>query len=146
MPHLIWAWNDYFSRRHQPFSYYPVFWIPIEVAATMMKYFQGSTKWASLKMNLWFYLWSFLGQYDVKKSTLLNLTCSNEYEVLGFAIIEPDLLIVASGSPDVKVTSEARSCQIFAFPMTVGLRAPYICDQFMRFLLLLIIRNFWQEA
>ena len=60
-------------------------------------------------MNHWFYLGSFLGQYDVKKSTLLNLTCSNEYEVLGFAIIEPDLLIVASGSPDVKVSSEARA-------------------------------------
>ena len=49
----------------------------------------------------------FIGQYDVKKSTLLNVACSNEYEVLGFAIIEPDLLIVASGSPDVKVRSQA---------------------------------------
>jgi hypothetical protein len=43
------------------------------------------------------------GQYDVKKCSLQSVMCSNEYEVLALAVIEPDLLIVASGSPDVKV-------------------------------------------
>jgi len=43
------------------------------------------------------------GQYDVKTSSLLSVTCSNQYEVLAFALVNPHYLVVASGSPDVKV-------------------------------------------
>jgi hypothetical protein len=41
--------------------------------------------------------------YDAKKSSLVSVSCSNQHEVLGFAIIATDYLIVASGSADVKV-------------------------------------------
>ena len=50
----------------------------------------------------------FSGQYDIKKSSLLSVTCSNQYEVLAFALLDPSYLIVASGSPDVKVNHKEK--------------------------------------
>lgn len=44
-----------------------------------------------------------ISQYSLKKASLMSVTCSNQYEVLEFAILEPSYLIVASGSSDVKV-------------------------------------------